>query len=148
MKSLLVFILAAGTSYAAENVQNIPAKGRFRCITGNTTDFSITAIKDGSAIAEGYMLNGTYAKAPNGKLYPTRFANREGFSFSAPCKNRTLLEHPVHARVPYGYTGGTPGAYRLILAYNDPQTEAIFCGMVAHSHKNENDFVQCAYQQT
>ncbi|KAL9483589.1 hypothetical protein ACSS6W_002378 [Trichoderma asperelloides] len=148
MKSLLIFILAAGTSFAAENVLNIPSKGRFKCITGNTTEFSITAIKDGSATAEGYMLNGTYAKAPNGKLYPTRFANHEGFSFSAPCKNRALLEHPVHARVPYGYTGGTPGAYRLILAYNDPQTEAIFCGVVAHPHQNENDFVQCAYQQT
>lgn len=63
---------------------------------------------------------------PNGKLYPERFANHEGFTFSTACLGRALLEHPVYPRVPYGYTGGTPGAYRLILAYNDPRNQAMY----------------------
>lgn len=32
----------------------------------------------------------------------------------------------MHPRVPHGYTGGTPGAYRLILAYDQKQKQAMY----------------------
>jgi hypothetical protein len=72
------------------------------------------------------VLNYVNIAGPDWSKYPHYFRNTEGFTFAAACQGLPLLEHPVNPRVPYDYTGGTPGAYRLILAYNDQGNQAMY----------------------
>ncbi|OAA70031.1 Ribonuclease/ribotoxin [Akanthomyces lecanii RCEF 1005] len=104
-----------GLGVAVESINN-----PWSCQTNVVTRFEKSAIQAGAEKAAEYMLTGT-TTPPNhaGNIFPHYFSNFEALTFQAVCENRVLYEHPIHPRVPHEYTGGTPGQYRVVLAFTN-----------------------------
>ncbi|GAC96152.1 guanyl-specific ribonuclease [Pseudozyma hubeiensis SY62] len=71
--------------------------------------------------------------------YPHTYNNYEGFDFSDYCDG-PYKEYPLKTSSS-GYTGGSPGADRVVYDSND----GTFCGAITHTGASGNNFVQCDY---
>ncbi|PWN28437.1 Ribonuclease/ribotoxin [Jaminaea rosea] len=69
--------------------------------------------------------------------YPHQYNNYEGFDFSDYCSDSRYEEFPLTSG---GYTGGSPGAYRVITG----QSSGAFCGAIYHA-SSDNSFSSCNY---
>lgn len=63
----------------------------------------------------------------------------EGFDFSDYC-NGPYAEYPLKTSSS-GYTGGSPGADRVVYDSDD----GTFCGAITHTGASGTNFVQCNY---
>ncbi|KAL9936887.1 hypothetical protein V8E36_004122 [Tilletia maclaganii] len=70
--------------------------------------------------------------------YPHTYNDYEGFDFSDYCSDSTYSEYPLTRS---GYTGGSPGADRVIVG----QQSGTFCGAITHTGASGNNFVGCDY---
>ncbi|KAK0530270.1 hypothetical protein OC834_000093 [Tilletia horrida] len=71
--------------------------------------------------------------------YPHTYNNYEGFDFSGYCYDTTYNEYPLTTN---GYTGGSPGADRVIVGKSSRR----FCGAITHTGASStNGFVSCNY---
>ncbi|KAK0539396.1 hypothetical protein OC835_001145 [Tilletia horrida] len=71
--------------------------------------------------------------------YPHQYNDYEGFDFSYYCSDSSYYEYPLTSN---GYTGGSPGADRVIVG----QQSGSFCGAITHTGASSyNGFVQCDY---
>ncbi|CEH13017.1 guanyl-specific ribonuclease f1 [Ceraceosorus bombacis] len=77
--------------------------------------------------------------AASSSSYPHTYNNYEGFDFSGECSDRSYQEFPLVTKSG-GYTGGSPGAYRVIYGTNTGN----FCGAIYHA-SSDNSFSQCDY---
>ncbi|KAJ5130041.1 Guanine-specific ribonuclease N1/T1 [Penicillium bovifimosum] len=84
-----------------------------------------------AAQAAGYKL---YKAGDDANDYPHVYNNYEGFDFSVP---KTYYEFPIMSSGNV-YTGGSPGADRVIFNTNDQ-----LAGVITHTGASGNNFVSC-----
>ncbi|CAO1631293.1 unnamed protein product [Parajaminaea phylloscopi] len=89
----------------------------------------------GSQVAQA--VNNADNNAASSSSYPHTYNDYEGFDFSDYCSSGGFEEFPLTSN---GYTGGPPGAYRVIVS----KQSGDFCGAVYHAGSG-NSFSQCDY---
>ncbi|RPB03333.1 extracellular guanyl-specific ribonuclease Fl1, partial [Choiromyces venosus 120613-1] len=72
--------------------------------------------------------------------YPHQYNNLEDFAFNSGCR-APYYEFPIFRA--YVYTGGSPGADRVVIGSWDG-TNAAFCDGITHYGATGNAFLQCS----
>ncbi|KAF3483983.1 guanyl-specific ribonuclease F1 [Arthroderma uncinatum] len=126
MKFLYLFSLVAVATAAPATLQ---ARGATTC---GSTYYSSSQVTAASNAACGYVQNGGTA---GGSTYPHVYHNYEGFYFQG--LSGPFYEFPL--RTSGVYTGGSPGADRVIITGSCQQA-----GQITHTGASGSGFVACS----
>ncbi|KKK20520.1 hypothetical protein P175DRAFT_0493546 [Aspergillus ochraceoroseus IBT 24754] len=134
LKTLLTVLcplLLSSAVAAVPTGENAGLKNRDSCAyTCGSTCYRASDVSD--AQEQGYSL---YQSGETVHNYPHVYHDYEGFDFPV---SGTYYEFPIMSSYEV-YTGGSPGADRVIFNENDE-----FAGMITHTGASGDDFVQCS----
>ncbi|EKJ76954.1 hypothetical protein FPSE_02829 [Fusarium pseudograminearum CS3096] len=107
-----------------------PIESRQSATRCGSTSYSAAQVKAAANAACQYYQNDDTAGS---STYPHQYNNREGFDFPV---NGPYQEFPI--RTSGVYTGGSPGADRVVI-----NTNCQFAGAITHTGASGNNFVGC-----
>ncbi|KAK7429803.1 hypothetical protein QQZ08_003648 [Neonectria magnoliae] len=125
LKALLPLASLLGVAVAS------PIEARQSATTCGSTSYTAAQVRAAANAACSYYRQGTTAGS---STYPHRYNNREGFDFLV---SGTYQEFPL--RRSGVYTGGSPGADRVII-----NTACAYAGAITHTGASGNNFVGCS----
>ncbi|KAG7132819.1 Guanyl-specific ribonuclease F1 like protein [Verticillium longisporum] len=130
-KALIVSLLAVAAQAAPASPNEERSAIEKRATTCGSTYYTTAQVNAAANAACQHVRAGTQAGSSN---YPHRYNNYEGFNFKAsgPWQEFPLRSSGV-------YTGGSPGADRVIINGN-----CAIAGQITHTGASGNAFVGCS----
>ncbi|PWN48448.1 ribonuclease-domain-containing protein [Violaceomyces palustris] len=132
LKLVLAIAPLASLVLAAPVVEEIEKRQGGIAVTCGTKSYTATQVNK----AINNARSGSYSSSG----YPHTYNDYEGFDFSDYCSDTAWKEYPL-STASGGYTGGSPGADRVIYGTSSGK----FCGAITHTGASGNNFVQCYY---